>query len=185
MHVSRITFYDLHRQTGGTKYRVVVLRGLPFDHLRVLSLCSTCQDLSFPTLTQEVWVPGTTHGGQHKSRNYLLWSPACLPLRCMCEICSSGMCRALAEGKVAQSHCLPGKRWQIHDRLSRSRCTRGNKPCGTGYVWHYMVSQVVRRRKESAVEHTSPWLLLIQRQWALFSWCFFMFSYQYWHEDSL
>lgn len=77
-------------------------------------------------------MPGTTHGGQHKSRNYLLWSPACLPLRCMCEICCSGMCRALAEGKVAQSHCLPGKRWQIHDRLSRSRCTRGNKHCGTG-----------------------------------------------------
>lgn len=65
-------------------------------------------------------MPGTTHRGRHKSRNYLLWFPACLPLSCMGELRCSGMCRALTEGKAAQSHSLRGERWQIHDRLSCS-----------------------------------------------------------------
>ncbi len=56
----------------------------------------------FPTLTQEFWVPGTTHG-RHKSKNYLLWFPACLPLSPMCEICYRGMCRALADGKLLRA----------------------------------------------------------------------------------
>lgn len=124
MQVSRITFYDLHRQTGGMNAKSWTWGDCPLTSC-MCSLCSTCQDLSLPALTLEVWVPGTTHRGKHKSKNDLLWFPACLPLCCVCEICCSGICRALAEGKVAQSRCLQERRWQINVRLSRSRCRGG------------------------------------------------------------
>lgn len=142
------------------------LRGLPSDPLRVLSLCSTCQDLSFPTLTQQFWVPETTHGGQHKSKNYL-WFPACLPLGRMCEIYCCGMCRALADGKAAQSH-LPTRQkvadtWQtVMLKVFGANTHWGFDYCFTCSSVTLHGFTVVQSWKAQQLNTHPPWLYPIQ-----------------------
>lgn len=110
MHVSRITFYDLHRRTGGTN-----TSWTSGDCPLILCVCSICA-LPVRTCRFQLWprtsesLAGTTLWGQHKSKNYLLWNPGCLPCLHMCEICCPGMCRALEDGKWLRTVTLEGKR---------------------------------------------------------------------------
>lgn len=149
------------------------LGGLTSDPLRVLYLCSTCSDLSFPTLTQEFWVPGKTHGSQQESKNDLLWFPTCLPVGRMCEICCSGMCRTLADRKLPRDIYLQGKRWQIHDRLSCSRCTGGINIevliiASHAQVWHYTLLQLFRVERNSSQMYNLPGMSLSEAKGSIF-----------------
>lgn len=65
---------DSTRTNEGNKYLVDLGGDLRSEPSRVLHLCSTSLDLRLPTLTLEVWVPGTQED-QQESQN-CSWFPA-------------------------------------------------------------------------------------------------------------
>lgn len=141
--MSRIAFYDLHRQTGGTNTKSSTSGCCPLTPLRVLPPRSTCQDLSLPTLTQDDFgCPGRHMEACINPKitccGFQPVSLSATHARHAAVVCA----RAEPRGKLPRSGCLQGKRWQIHDGLSRWGWTGGNEHRGSDQ--HLMYLRVTR-----------------------------------------